>query len=307
MNKLNKWKVENSNEATHLLLTGGKLRIKEHDFNEFINVYAKLMKKNEDISLVERVSDKIRLFIDIDSKQNENLQSVVDDILQIFPIDHTLYHCNQKNGIHIIFPGIITTPCEAKEMILKLQQKLITVYKYEEKFIKNVIDTSVYSTGLRMIGSYKSGEKRCYLKKKSCRTKLTKFDIEESLIRASFSNYQKQPSGSSLHINDTNCNSKIEKEIERLNDNYEGIKVRSIRKINNLYSISTNSKYCMNLNNTHKSHFVYFVVNEKKMLSQKCFCRCDTLENRLHGLCSKYKSEGVPISHMAFHSLSQLC
>ena len=312
MYELMKWKVSNANEATHLLLTGGKLKIGENNFEEFIKVYTKLMHENKDVSLVERVSDKIKLFIDLDSKQNADLGNLVNDILTILPLKYIKYICNKTNGIHLIFPDIITSPNEAKNMVLQLQEKLIKVYNYNKLFIKKVIDTSVYSTGLRMIGSYKKNEKRCYLKQNTLRTHLTKHDIEESLIRVSFSNkiYLNQnidKHQQSYAISSSNVYKCIENEIQLLNENYKGIKIRNVKKIGNNFSISTDSKFCINLNSTHKSHFVYFVVNEKKIISQKCFCRCDTTENRLHGLCSKYKSKGNPLSHKAYNILLQLC
>lgn len=55
------------------------------------------------------------------------------------------------------------------------------------------------------------------------------------------------------------------------------------------------SSYCMNIQRSHKTNTVYFVVTKEGMV-QKCFCRCDTLVGRRSGLCKNYKSHVFKIS-----------
>ena len=52
------------------------------------------------------------------------------------------------------------------------------------------------------------------------------------------------------------------------------------------YTLTTNSRYCMNLERSHSSNRVYFVAN-KNGVFQRCFCRCETSEGRKFGKCSE--------------------
>tara|TARA_R110001592_G_scaffold249763_1_gene512246 strand:+ start:5291 stop:6547 length:1257 start_codon:yes stop_codon:yes gene_type:complete len=60
------------------------------------------------------------------------------------------------------------------------------------------------------------------------------------------------------------------------------------------YYISTYSKYCENLGREHGSNHVWFnVKNSKKnsIISQKCFCRCETVEERKKGYCRDFEGQ----------------
>jgi len=48
--------------------------------------------------------------------------------------------------------------------------------------------------------------------------------------------------------------------------------------------------YCMNIEREHNSCGIYFQITEDG-LTQRCFCRCKTLENRVDGFCKDYKSK----------------
>lgn len=61
------------------------------------------------------------------------------------------------------------------------------------------------------------------------------------------------------------------------------------------YTISTDSKWCQNLNKSHRSNHVYFVIRYNGMLSQKCYCTCDTIAGRANGLCKDYESQPISI------------
>lgn len=57
----------------------------------------------------------------------------------------------------------------------------------------------------------------------------------------------------------------------------------------------TDSCYCLNTRNEHKSNTIYFELKRCGEMRQKCFCRCDTTIGRRHGLCSAFKSHPVNI------------
>lgn len=55
-----------------------------------------------------------------------------------------------------------------------------------------------------------------------------------------------------------------------------------------------NDKWCLNKNSTHASNRVYFIINDYKDhagIVQRCFSSKTTIENRLHGPCSKFNSD----------------
>ena len=78
---------------------------------------------------------------------------------------------------------------------------------------------------------------------------------------------------------------------------YKKSSVKSILHMeeSDIYIIKTNSSYCQNILRNHNSCGIYFVLSKNGM-TQKCYCRCKTLEGRLHGLCSAYSSEYIPCS-----------
>ena len=86
----------------------------------------------------------------------------------------------------MVFPEYIVTPKEAHKIVVALQNKLCQKFGYSMDDIKNVIDLSVYKTGLRMIGSYKKNDLRCYLPLGVKRNSLTKQHVSESLLRHSY-------------------------------------------------------------------------------------------------------------------------
>ena len=299
--------TQDSKVTTHLLLNGGKLCITNNIMDEFYQIYSKSLQLNEDLYLVEKVSSKLNYFLDIDCKSNSNIdfETLINDIDDIFKIQKYIYKCNKTNGYHIIFPTQQSTPSECikltKDLILKLNKN----YNYCEEMLKQIIDCSVYKTGLRMIGSYKKDDHRYYTINNTNRTQLTKEDIKNSSIRFSNINIDLKFVPRVVHYND-NLNSLLSKEIEHFNKNYKDIKVTKIEKINNdLFCINTDSHFCLNKNSNHTKEVVYFVVSKKK-IQQKCYSSNGKTENMTHNCsCLKFKSREVPFSHRIYNMLLQ--
>lgn len=63
---------------------------------------------------------------------------------------------------------------------------------------------------------------------------------------------------------------------------------------NPFYIVRTDSLFCLNKGGEHNNNGVYFLINERGMY-QKCFCQCDTTENRLFGKCKDYHSSAYII------------
>jgi len=84
-----------------------------------------------------------------------------------------------------------------------------------------------------------------------------------------------------------------------INQNIKGFERASIMKMykqnKDIYFVQTDSKYCMNLGREHTSNHVYFMI-KKKSISQKCFCRCDTMKGRRVSFCKDFSSPDYKLS-----------
>lgn len=70
--------------------------------------------------------------------------------------------------------------------------------------------------------------------------------------------------------------------------------LRQLKKHKNFYIAKIDSMYCLNMQREHNSCGIYFQITDNGMY-QRCFCRCDTTEGRLNGLCSQYKSQAFQL------------
>lgn len=86
-------------------------------------------------------------------------------------------------------------------------------------------------------------------------------------------------------------NSEVQDKIETFIQKYmSGQQSTNITKIfihDKIYLVSTNSKYCENIQRKHASNHVWFLI-EGDTITQKCFCRCETNKGRLHGFCKDF-------------------
>jgi len=72
--------------------------------------------------------------------------------------------------------------------------------------------------------------------------------------------------------------------------NMEGQKYALVTKMyknKNTYFVSTTSRYCENLKREHGSNHVWFYISGR-IIAQKCFCRCETLQGRRDGFCKDF-------------------
>lgn len=66
--------------------------------------------------------------------------------------------------------------------------------------------------------------------------------------------------------------------------------------------LRSTSHFCRNLGRAHRSNTVFFVVH-RDGVSQKCFCRCETTEERKFGMCRDYESEAFALPKEAIDAL----
>ena len=66
----------------------------------------------------------------------------------------------------------------------------------------------------------------------------------------------------------------------------------------NTVMLRSTSKFCRNVGREHTSSTVFFVVS-RHGVSQKCFCRKDTMDGRSYCFCRDYESEIFPLAQEA--------
>lgn len=154
MNTLNllikKYTAKNDEPTTHTSIVGGKYNITPDIFNDFYMVYYKeVIQENKPAFLVERVHEQFKFFLDIEGKEEEGLdddivQEIIAEYMNI--LEETCFIVSKrKNRYHVHFWEYITDT----ETSLKMYERVSDKYK-------KYIDTSVYKSGLRMLGSFKN-------------------------------------------------------------------------------------------------------------------------------------------------------
>jgi hypothetical protein len=88
-------------------------------------------------------------------------------------------------------------------------------------------------------------------------------------------------------VDDIELQAHLEMFIQKNMEGQGGAKVTKIFKHKNTFLVSTTSRYCENLGREHGSNHVWFYIGGN-IISQKCFCRCETIRERRHGFCRDF-------------------
>jgi hypothetical protein len=135
---------------------------------------------------------------------------------------------------------------------------------------------------------------------------IVRTDVAQTHIVSSPSNILKEGSFSNDQTKDEVHNEELKYLIEKfVNKNLEGQGGATITKMfkhNNVYLVSTNSKYCENLRREHGSNHVWFIISGKQIL-QKCFCRCETIRERRDGFCKDFCGRRHELSSIIIEKL----
>jgi P4 family phage/plasmid primase-like protien len=162
---------------THLSFNKGKYNVPNEKYDEFYHKYFEAMQKHEELYLIEKVyNSDFAFFLDLDAPKNNDVEltdakvkSIVETtskiICEMFNGENLVEHVVSKrtNKYHVNFCNLIVESSVAKKICAELVSKLTT------KDLVDCIDTSVYRTGLRLLGSRKIETKKadkgahCYL------------------------------------------------------------------------------------------------------------------------------------------------
>ena len=94
----------------------------------------------------------------------------------------------------------------------------------------------------------------------------------------------------------------IELFIQKNMDGQGSAIVTKIFSDKNSYLVSTTSKYCENLQRDHGSNHIWFRI-EGRVISQRCFCTCETMKGRRYGLCKDFYGRKHTLSDKIFETL----
>eukprot|EP00965_Chrysotila_dentata_P261123 6214145-Pleurochrysis_carterae.AAC.1 len=173
-------------ELTNLLLDGtrgGRIHLKESDYDEFLSLYANDIENGWRLAVVECRTPVFRFYIDmdmlfsrelLDTQIHAYMRTVISSVVPFFvtaPESLLVSICLRapckptscggiKNGLHIIFPKLFVTTLEALAIRANIVANLMLEYGddalHGEDTWEKAVDSTVYvSAGLRMPGSIK--------------------------------------------------------------------------------------------------------------------------------------------------------
>lgn len=265
---------------THTFMDGGKLYISLENLPSFLKQYFYFVKK-ENISLTERVGKNVqmRFFLDVDLKNKTqiDLESILEFTHNLTNTSPLILRCTEHHGYHLIFNFLVNY-----DEAVKLSKQ---VY---DKF-GSCIDTSVYNTGLRMIGSVKFSSKYKYENRSYITPDFTYDDLLLSIVRIK----EIEPQENILCNYITTSNQYLNFDLGSIHKMYSNIKITKITKFYSKYFINTDCKFCTNKGGFHKNAKIYFEF-DGTFLKQRCFCTCNI--HRLYGKCKQFKSKEVHVS-----------
>jgi hypothetical protein len=285
------FKTKDISNATHFIMTNGKLSVPSHKYEFFIDLYLKSLVSG--LYIVERFGNIFRFFLDID-KHNEHSENIIAKIVEKYNKDFILLKCTSNKGYHVIFPEWFVDIANASMYATKISNIL-------------PVDVGVYKGhSLRMPGSLKPNENRSYMPLGF--TKNGEFlhcnILSHQLLKQCCISPPDTPKQTSVQLENTipiSFNNSLLQELIRnteLENYYKTSKITRVTKLGKYFVLVSNSHWCQNIQDHHKSNYVYFVVSPDKCIRQKCFCRC------AHRTCSIYKGKKYPISYNSYLSLS---
>tara|TARA_B100001996_G_C18624315_1_gene579098 strand:- start:540 stop:1361 length:822 start_codon:yes stop_codon:yes gene_type:complete len=262
-------------------MDGGKLYVSLEKLPLFLEKYFYFIKK-ENICLTERLGRNIdmRFFLDIDLKNKEDVDLDLDLLLdftyKLLNMNPLILKCTQNKGYHLIYNKLVNYE-DAKNLANQV---------YNE--FGSIVDTSVYNTGLRMIGSVKYSSDK--YENRSYKTyNFTFDDLLLSIVR--IKEHENDENTLCQYIN--NKNKFLLFDLSNIHQNYLKIKVTKIKKYYSKYFIYTDSKFCVNKDGFHKNAKIFFEF-DGTFLKQKCFCPCNV--SRKHSKCKNFISKKVQVT-----------
>ena len=350
--------VFNKRNLSHVLMDGGVLSVPFDKLDEFYKTYINAVRQNEPVFVVEQKTETYNFFIDIDYKDDDELDieqvqvisKVICDKVSTFGGSTCVVSVQEprlrdgqyKSGVHMNWPGFVVN----QESAINLRDHAVDILSkvYGSKPWSKFIDNSVYGdrnsktkgSGFRLPWSHKKSKHEA-CNGKGCEgcdqtgkvtegvylpvlmykrqegigpLKLTgkfeKLDGSISLellnmvtVRTPRTDFVKIPplpgkapftkAVMDKEVNNSELIAILETFIRKNLEGQSNARITKVFKKNEKeYYVSTYSKYCENLRREHGSNHVWFRIYEKN-IAQKCFCKCETTEERKDGFCCDFE------------------
>jgi hypothetical protein len=223
----------------------------------------------------------------VDLKGKEFDESLIDTWL---PNENAwIAKCSENKGYHIVFENIV---CNSREEAIEKFKKLNNY--------NGVLDKQVYYTGIRMIHApKKGGEKRYYEPYKYRKNRNYVELIKQKWYNEFF-----------ISVNDVSDATYIKNMINSVKrKRTTNLPYNTYRKVekNGKTLFYSKNRNCSNLvKGEHKSNYIYYELIKGRKLIQKCWCSCDTVQNRKNGLCKYFKSEPITLGMKEYEILSNM-
>ena len=158
------------NQQTHLSFNNGKYNVPDTKYNDFYKKYHEVIvnpnnKENSQLYLIEKVyNSNFAFFIDIDVPKKKSMELNDIDVVQIIDVTREIIKATFINAESGLDECIVSKRITEKGSNYHINFYNLVVNNVIAKYITNeilshdikkCIDTSVYRTGLRMLGSKK--------------------------------------------------------------------------------------------------------------------------------------------------------
>ena len=350
----------NKRNLSHVLMDGGVLSVPFDKLDYFYETYIDAVRQGEPVFVVEQKTETYNFFIDIDYKDDDELDldqvqvisKVICDKVSTFGgstcvvavQEPRLRDGQYKSGVHMNWPGFVVN----QESAVNLRDHVVDILTkvYGSKPWSKFIDNSVYGnlnsktkgSGFRLPWSHKKSKHEA-CNGKGCdgcgntgkitegmylpvllykrqggigplklAGKFEKVDGSISLellnmvtVRTQMTEFVKVPplpgkapftkAVMDKEINNNELTAILETFIRQNLKGQKDARITKVFKKNDTeYYISTYSKYCENLEREHGSNHIWFNVKDG-VISQKCFCKCETVEERKKGYCRDFEGQ----------------
>ena len=257
---MDRWKTNRS--PTHLSMTGGMLRVPPSETEKFYDAYVEAVTIGK-LYLVEKITPRFKFFVDLDwiSGDKPDLEDVMRRSNEAIPgkILAAVTPMKKRDGvpkygIHLHWPDLIVGRSEA----LELRERLPTD-------ILKFADASVYSTGLRMLWSYKKDGSLPYVPTSTCAPDVRM--LREYSIR-----YRGPEAPEAPEVPEAPEASALLNFVRKYIPGQASVVFKKRKKYKQTITFESTSRYCERIGKEHRSNHVCFVVDlERKTVRQRCF------------------------------------
>ena len=264
-----KWRTLHG-PGTHVLMDGGILDVPLADTNAFYIEYISAVRRGRKVYVVEQKTDVFRFFVDLDYKgpeaiTDELLLEVLQKMCDVVPGRCVVARAPvrevdglQKSGVHIHWPDTFVTRQEALAHRTKILMEL------DGPEWSEFIDASVYGgSGLRMLWSHKKPTGEPYVPWTPEGFSTDGPDIETLALFSGRTN-EERPT-----VDDTGSHEGLEEYIRKYIPGQERARVKRIGQKGQTRWVQTDSRFCENIGQEHKSNHVWFSIYGDK-ICQMC-------------------------------------